>query len=94
MTSIDLNGLTGTAAQAARETIGGAIHEAAVAKGAAGELLVAEARSAYASAFQTVNIICAVVAALAGLVAAAVLGRFSQAHADCPEGGRPKEYAA
>jgi len=96
MAGIDINGLTGNGAQAARETIGGAITEATALGGSAGELLVTEARGAYAYAFQVVNIICAVVATLAGLVAAVVLGRLQRehSHADCPQGECSEEYAA
>jgi len=94
MAGIDLNGLTGQAAQAARETIGGAITEGATVGGSAGDLLVAEARGAYAAAFQVVNYICAAVAALAGLVAALVLGRLQQSGEHCPKAECPEEYAA
>lgn len=94
MSGIDLGSLSGAAAQATRETIGGAVVEAARLGGTAGDLLLLEAREAYAFAFQVVNIICAVVAVLAGFVAVVVLGRAPPTADPNIAAECAKEYAA
>ena len=54
--------------------------------GVAGDLLLAEAREAYASAFHAVTLVCAAVSMLAGLVALLVLGRIKpDAEEKCEE---------
>ena len=75
MAAFDAGGLAPEAAATARETIGGAVAEAAVLGGTAGDLLLAEAREAYANAFRAVTLVCAIVSVLAGLLALLVLGR-------------------
>lgn len=86
MAAFDSGGLSAEAMATARETIGGAVAEAAIAGGAAGDLLLAEAREAYAEAFHAVALVCAVVSMLAGLLALFVLGRIKpDAGAECDE---------
>ena len=75
MAAFDVGGLAPEAVATARETIGGAVAEAAALGGAAGDLLLAEAREAYANAFRVVTLVCSVVSVLAGLLAFLVLGR-------------------
>ena len=96
MAGVDMNGVGAPAAQAARETIGDAVGQAAALGGEAGERLLAQAREAYAFAFQAVSVICAIVSALAGLVAFAILGRFQRGAAaeSCPDGECPESSAA
>jgi len=77
MAAFDSGGLDPEAIATARETIGGAVAEAANAGGAAGDLLLAEAREAYANAFRAVTLVCAVVSLLAGLLALFALGRIT-----------------
>lgn len=89
MGGFDATGVTAVA----RETIGGAIDEAARLGGNAGALLAAEARESYAYAFQVVSLICAGFSLLAGAMALLWLGRAELAShdegecedADCPE---------
>jgi DHA2 family multidrug resistance protein-like MFS transporter len=93
MAAFDGGGLAPGAAAVARETIGGAVAEAANIGGTAGDLLLAEAREAYANAFRAVTLVCAVVSLLAGLVALFVLGRIKpDAGGEC--GDDSKAYSA
>ena len=86
MAAFDGGGLSREALVAARETIGGAVDQAANIGGVAGDLLLAEAREAYASAFHAVTLVCAAVSMLAGLVALLVLGRIKpDAEEKCEE---------
>ncbi|MEW9805528.1 MFS transporter [Mesorhizobium sp. ZMM04-5] len=95
MAAFDSGGLSSDVVAAVRETIGGAVAEAANVGGAAGDLLLAEAREAYAAAFRSVALVCAVVSLLAGLVALLVLGRVKpDAGADCDEKERSAKAAA
>jgi DHA2 family multidrug resistance protein-like MFS transporter len=91
MAAFDAGGLSVEATAAVRETIGGAVAEAAVIGGSAGDLLLAEAREAYAVAFRAVTLVCAVVSVLAGLPALFVLGRVKP---DAGPGERSAEVAA
>jgi len=75
MAAFDGGGLGPEAVATARETIGGAVAQAAELGGSAGALLLAEARDAYAAAFRTVTLVCAGVSLAAGLLAVLALGR-------------------
>lgn len=70
---------------AARETIGSALDEATRVGGPAGELLVAEAREAYAYAFRVVSLICAGFSLVAGAMALLWLGRGERQASDCAQ---------
>lgn len=85
-------GLPGEVEAAARDTVGGAIAEAAGLEGAAAEALRLAAQSAYAEAFQIAAIICVVVALLAAMATALALrGGEMPPEDDCCAAEQPAE---
>lgn len=74
VSGVDLSGLSAEAAVAVRETIAGALTEAAALGGTAGEQLVTTARESYAYAFQVVSLICAAFSLAAAVLAITLLG--------------------
>lgn len=69
------SGLDEESVSIARDTIGGAMAEALEIGGQAGGDLLAQARDAYSQSFQIANVICAIVAVLAAIVAMKMLSQ-------------------
>jgi DHA2 family multidrug resistance protein-like MFS transporter len=92
MSDFDVAGVTA----AARETIGGALDEASRLGRDAAALLVAEARVAYAYAFQVVSLICAGFSLVACVMALVWLGGGGEVESveECGDAGCPERAAA
>lgn len=87
-------GLSGQIAEAARDTLAGALAMAQHLPGKAGEDLATAARAAFAQAFQLTAVICAIVALAAAVLATIMLRRASAEPQLVPQHGAEQEEAA